>query len=260
MDAFGARGKIMKKILMKSNLILIILSIVLFTCPFMLYFLVFNSGFSNDNNSWGNFGSYIGGLISSVFSFASLLAVLYSFNRSNKDKLVSDEEKMIFKYVDLIKESRNNLFCKTSETQEYKGMELVSAYSASYANISMINSEYKKRGTSILNITKTPQYYGYYVNHMFLTTSIESFMTIIKLSYIYILHLKEVNQHYYLELISAVLTNQDKMAFMYYNFDFIEANSILQKYIYHDDNQKVGIKNMINSTTEYLQAFVERNK
>ena len=216
------------------------LCIIMFVGPFVLYFTVFNNGFSDDHYSWGSFGSYIGGLISSVFSFASFLAILYSFNRSNKDKLSNDEEKRVFQYLDLIKESRNNLYCKINETQEYKGQELIMAYSASYANISVNCSRYKKRGISIANMKETPEYNGICVNHIFLTQSIESFMIIIKLSYEYILNLKELNKTYYLELISSVLTNQDKMAFMYYQYDFLESNVILQKYIYEDEKQKIG--------------------
>jgi hypothetical protein len=237
------------------SVITLLFCITVFSIPFIIYFSMFSNGLSDDHNYWGSFGSYIGGLVSSIFSFASFLAVLYSFNRSEKEKYMLDEEKRIFQYLELIKESRDNLYCIVNEKQEYKGQQLITAYCASYASISFNNSELKKRGITLDIFSKMPEFNGICVNHLFLSNSIDSFMKLVKLSFEYILNLKALNKAYYLELVSSVLTNQDKQAFMHYGYDFMEENNIIEKYIYEDENQKKGIKNMKDAAQDFIRQF-----
>mgnify|MGYP000897106573 CR=1 FL=1 len=242
----------------KRTIIIIVLCIIIFTGPFIFYFSVFSNGVSNDYNSWGSFGSYVGGVVSSIFSFASFLAVLYSFNLSNKEKISGKEEKRIFQFLDLLKETRTNLYYKMNNTQEYKGEQVVIQYSGWYSDVSFATQKYRNGDTHINGMKITPANNGLYFRYIFLREPLESFMKIIKFSYEYIMHLKALNMSYYFELVSAVLTNQDKQAFMYYEYDFLEKNDILQKYFYKNEKGKETIKNMKNIATEYIK-LVEKS-
>ena len=59
-------------------ILVIVFSFLSFTTPLIIYLIHFNNGFSSLNEDWGNFGSFYGGIISSVFSFISFLALLYT--------------------------------------------------------------------------------------------------------------------------------------------------------------------------------------
>jgi hypothetical protein len=58
---------------------IIIMAFFIMTIPFFLYFKTFFGSLSNNDQNWANFGSYIGGLISSIFSFASFIILISNF-------------------------------------------------------------------------------------------------------------------------------------------------------------------------------------
>jgi len=79
-----------------------------FLTPFFVYFINFNDGFAEDQNYWGAFGSYIGGLVSSIFSFLSFIALLYTISNSKKElqqtKNRINEDNKIFKENEIRKD------------------------------------------------------------------------------------------------------------------------------------------------------------
>jgi hypothetical protein len=58
---------------------IIIMAFIVMAIPFFLYFKTFFGSLSNNDQNWANFGSYIGGLISSIFSFASFIILILNF-------------------------------------------------------------------------------------------------------------------------------------------------------------------------------------
>ncbi len=51
-----------------------ILGIILM--PLWIYFSIFRSGLSVDQNDWGNFGAYVGGTVGTLFAFLTLVALI----------------------------------------------------------------------------------------------------------------------------------------------------------------------------------------
>ncbi len=49
------------------------------------YFSQFNDGFSNDHQRWGSFGDYLGGVLSPLLSFFTLMAMLITINLQVKE-------------------------------------------------------------------------------------------------------------------------------------------------------------------------------
>lgn len=56
----------------------------------VLYFTVFHAGFSTDSSDWGNFGSYVGGIISPILSFATIVFLIFQ----NRDQRKQFEEEI----------------------------------------------------------------------------------------------------------------------------------------------------------------------
>lgn len=62
---------------MKKNLVLLvgITAALLVLSPLAIYFSNFPNGFSNSNNDWGSFGSYVGGTVGATLSGLSLIVL-----------------------------------------------------------------------------------------------------------------------------------------------------------------------------------------
>jgi len=60
--------------------------------PYILYFLNFSGSLHSNEQSWANFGNFIGGVITSVFSFASFLILFINFiydkEKVNKERTI----------------------------------------------------------------------------------------------------------------------------------------------------------------------------
>ena len=47
---------------------------------FLTYFTQFHGAFASESSSWGEFGSYVGGVSAPLLAFASLIALLYTIH------------------------------------------------------------------------------------------------------------------------------------------------------------------------------------
>jgi len=56
------------------------------------YFVQFNDGFSGDHQRWGTFGDYLGGVLSPLLSFFTLIAMLITINLQTKELKATREE------------------------------------------------------------------------------------------------------------------------------------------------------------------------
>jgi len=79
----------------------IILFLFIVMCvPYILYFLNFSGTFQGNNQNWANFGNFIGGIITSVFSFASFIILfinyVYDKEKVNKDRAIEYLKHVIY--------------------------------------------------------------------------------------------------------------------------------------------------------------------
>lgn len=71
----------------KSHPLISLLVIFITLSPLCLYFLNFHDGFSSNESAWSTFGTFIGGIYSPLFTFASvivLVATLLEINQANR--------------------------------------------------------------------------------------------------------------------------------------------------------------------------------
>jgi hypothetical protein len=73
-----------------------LIAFVVMSIPYILYFSQFAGYLSTNDENWANFGSFIGGIVSSLFSFISFLAVLYTL-------LVEKQKKYIEIHIEYLK-------------------------------------------------------------------------------------------------------------------------------------------------------------
>ncbi len=83
-------------------------SLFLFTIIIYAAFFIYNFGLSikADSNNWGQFGSYVGGVLSPVFAFMSFIALLFTINlqridikdkrdEAKEQKVISEKQKTL---------------------------------------------------------------------------------------------------------------------------------------------------------------------
>ncbi|MGL5217011.1 MAG: hypothetical protein ACRC8R_18100 [Aeromonas hydrophila] len=88
--------KIAFRALFRLALLLILVMIVFF--PLHFYYSEFGllSKYSFQNNqTWGNFGSFIGGTIGPMLSFFTVIGVLYTYNLQQKQLHITDSQKKL---------------------------------------------------------------------------------------------------------------------------------------------------------------------
>lgn len=150
----------LKKILLLVSLISLL--------PSALYFLIFNtntprkyiisiSNISTKNSDWGDFGSYIGGMYSAFFAFASLCAVLYSLylsqqNYSEQTKLLKSEQtskefhlildKIKEKFTSKIYKNLNNV--RVEKVDFYKEINGLLSNELIFINLNSLNDKKKE--------------------------------------------------------------------------------------------------------------------
>jgi hypothetical protein len=101
--------------------------------PFILYFITFFGVLSENDQNWANFGSFIGGIVSSIFSFASFVIIISNFifdrDRINKDRCIE-----YLKYVNIFALEINDVILKIENIRHYS-KHLLGDY---YNNLSII--------------------------------------------------------------------------------------------------------------------------
>jgi len=129
---------------------IIAIAISAFIIPFIIYFLNFNGSLSSSDQSWSNFGSFIGGIGATIFSFASFITVLITYDKNKLEKLEDEEKKMIFQLFDLLDKSREKLLFEFSN-QKAVGVEAINRFNAIAAHLSASYSECKKLNRGFWN-------------------------------------------------------------------------------------------------------------
>lgn len=130
----------------RKLLIALMVSLLIALIPIALYFSIFNRSLSHDNQVWGAFGSFIGGVYSSLFGFASaivLIVTLYemrTFNRKQteyqKREKILDDIKMLCEL--LTKSLNTNTFLVPSRARFF---EIITSQFAAYLTMYKPNDE-----------------------------------------------------------------------------------------------------------------------
>lgn len=97
---------------------IILLSFVIMIIPFVLYFITFFGVLSDNDQNWANFGSFIGGIISSIFSFASFVILISNFisdrDRVNKERCIE-----YLKHVNIFNSEINHIIMNIDNIRHY---------------------------------------------------------------------------------------------------------------------------------------------
>lgn len=130
----------------RKSIIAFTVLLIIALIPIALYLSIFNHSLSHDNQTWGAFGSFIGGVYSSLFGFASaiiLIITLYemrSFNREqteyqNREKTL-DDIKML---CDLLGKSLNNN--KFTHPSRQRFFEIITSQLAGFLSVNTPSDE-----------------------------------------------------------------------------------------------------------------------
>jgi uncharacterized membrane protein len=97
---------------------IILLLFFITAIPFFLYFVTFSGPLSDNDQNWSNFGGFIGGVISSIFSFASFLLLLLNFifdrDKVNKERCIE-----YLKYVNIFNSEINHIIMDIENIRNY---------------------------------------------------------------------------------------------------------------------------------------------
>jgi len=132
--------------------------------PFVLYFITFFGVLSDNDQNWANFGSFIGGIVTSVFSFASFIILISNFvldrNKINKDRTIE-----YLKYTNIYASEINQVILNMENIRHYSKYLLKDDYDYlaimtdnDFLNIcSRINKlrDYLLKNESLFNIPNT---------------------------------------------------------------------------------------------------------
>jgi len=69
---------------MKNTKVIIIIGLVLCLFPLGMYISKFSGGLSETHSSWGEFGSYFGGIVGSILGFINVILLLENIKLQNK--------------------------------------------------------------------------------------------------------------------------------------------------------------------------------
>lgn len=89
----------------KFMIIFGIIAMVIFAIVLAFYFCKFNNSLSPDNNVWGAFGDYVGGVLNPVFAFLSFMALLLTLIQQQK-QLIQNSKALFQNQIELENSTR----------------------------------------------------------------------------------------------------------------------------------------------------------
>lgn len=229
----------------------IILSITFLIVPFFLYFLNFHN-FSNNNQDWANFGSYIGGVVSSVFSYLSFFIVLIVFYTTKKENDNKEIEERIFKYLELINNCQNKIITNIDPNKILRGESVFSQFNGMSFRLNELieNNKSKQLTDPIRQLLLTLVFYKNPISEYYE-------LIIIYLNYVEKKGFKKKNE--YIPLLSSQMSEQQKMAFAiiyYLEIDKYDSfNNVAYKGSPIDAYRKIG-----ENIEEYYKLYKNENK
>ena len=173
--------------------------------PFFLYFLNFHN-FSSNTQDWANFGSYIGGVVSSTFSCLSFCVVLTVFYKTKKENDNKEIEERIFKYLGLLNNCQDKIISNSDPNKILKGEGVFLQFNAMSFELNELIK--RNRSTKITDSIKQ-----FLVSLVFYKNPLLEYfeLIIIYLNYVDEKGFKKRND--YIPLLSSQMSEQQKIAF-----------------------------------------------
>ena len=204
---------------MKKLKIVIIIASLLFLLPFIIYLLEFNGGLSDIVSNWGDFGSYIGGLVSAIFSFASFTMVVVIFFQNIEYRERDVFENRVIQYLNLMNDRFARIQCADGHNIIYKE-DVFSKYNA-------LSFEINRRLDKSNNNYSEANIFS--VQRAFSQNAIREFIDLFLLTFNFICETK--NQKEFLPLLATHLSEQQRMAISIYKHKEMRANKTLYNFL-----------------------------
>ncbi len=104
----------------KRSFFLIVISIVVISLPPIFYILNFwGTPLSSENIDWGEFGSYIGGILTPILSVITILILIFQQINYRKENEKYKKEKIVNTYIDLLFKAEEKLSNTEEETKKF---------------------------------------------------------------------------------------------------------------------------------------------
>ncbi len=104
-----------------------------------IYIRYFGVTISSDHMRWAEFGAFLGGLMTPLFSFLSLTVVLFVFVGERYNKKRDNEDRNIKFYLD---ELDNSLIIMTNGVSKYLGNASLNTYDAAFSEYFRISRNF----------------------------------------------------------------------------------------------------------------------
>ena len=216
---------------MKAKTIIII-SAIFFILPFIFYFLNFNGEFSSVDSSWSNFGSFIGGIGATIFSFASFITIIITYQKQNEINQQEKIESLFFRYIELLNNSRSNLVLDLFGKMRISGVEIINRFNGFGALFDTLNQEletnYKMDQNSFLKDHADLE--SNILIFEFLRDSITGYSNT-AIATLEFLKTQPTDCGKYFSIFFSQLSNQEKMCLIALNSDFFNKNINIKKQI-----------------------------
>ncbi len=125
----------MKKILLV--LFTVLLSVLL------LYLYFFHDGFSSDQNIWGNFGSYFGGVAGTILSFVAIIYIYEDIKGQKKNQQRQEDQNNFFKLLENFNHMRFEVFeSEETTSSDDSDKKEVKVYKGIHHSIYLVNNLY----------------------------------------------------------------------------------------------------------------------
>jgi hypothetical protein len=205
-------------------------SSITFIIPFAFYLLFLHGPISSNDQNWANFGSYIGGIVSPVFSFLSFIIVLIIYYQSNEDKKEDQISKKYFQYLELLERCLSHVECKTGESKK-EGEEVFSAMNGIAFSMNQFS---EKRFVQDRQFPYDNPEEGILLSYVFFRNSVKPFIDLLSIIIKYIERLDIAYQDEFLKILNSQLTEQEKMSFAINNHKRFSEFIKVKDYFYID--------------------------
>lgn len=110
----------------KTLFVITSIALLVIICVAGRYISVFSPNVLVDQEKWGQFGDYFGGVLNPIFSFFAFVAVLYTLRTQIEDNKEGERrhdeqlrEQRLFQLIGLMNQNAINTKCATSNPSEY---------------------------------------------------------------------------------------------------------------------------------------------
>lgn len=211
----------------KKSLLTVLLfsTVLIILIPFILYLSKFNGRLSVNNQDWANFGSFYGGIVSSIFAALSFIIVLIIFSNEIQNKTNDKIDSNILKYLDVLS-SRYQKISVNINNQKIIGTDVFNQFNVYAMKISELSQNF---ASDVGNVDLKNELNGLYLTSVFIKNSIREYLKLVIITFNYIE--KHNRKEIYQPLLSACLSEQEGMSCAILKYSEISQNNTLKEFI-----------------------------